>query len=228
VDAIRRSYDAVAGAYAEQLSGELAGKPVDRAMYRLFAELVRADLDAGTATGAAAPRVGDVGCGPGHVTSHLRDLGLDPVGVDVSAGMIDEARRRFPDVEFRIGSMTEHGGLGEPDGAWAGAVSAYSIVHFDAGQRRLAFTELARAVRPHGHLLVLFHIEDAQHRPGAVIHRDQWWGHDVDLDFRLLDPAEVAADLRDVGFDLIVRTDREPWPGEAPTRRSHLVARRNR
>jgi len=226
-DALRRSYDAVAEAYAAELFGELPSKPVDRALYRLFAELVRDDLDAETATGAA-PRIGDVGCGPGHVTAYLRDLGLDTVGIDVSAAMVAEARRRAPEAEFRVGSMTEVGGLGEPDAAWAGAVSAYSIVHFDTGQRRRAFAELARAIRPDGWLLVSFHIENAQQPPGTIAHVTDWWGRSVDLDFHFLEPAVVTADLADAGFTLVTRTDREPWPGrEAPTRRSHLLARRN-
>lgn len=225
-DALRRSYDAVADAYAAELFGELPAKPVDRALYRLFAELVRDDLDAGLATGGA-PRVGDVGCGPGHVTAHLHDLGLDTVGVDVSPAMVAEAKRRVPEAEFRIGSMTDVGGLGEPDAAWAGAVTAYSIVHFDTEQRRRAFAELARAIRTDGWLLVSFHIENAEQQPGTVAHVTDWWGRAVDLDFHFLDPDVVTADLADAGFALVSRTDREPWPGrEAPTRRSHLVARR--
>jgi len=227
-DRVRDAYDTVARDYADTLAGELPAKPVDRAMYRLFAELVTADLDAGGAVGASTPTVGDVGCGPGHVAAHLAGLGLRPVGVDLSPGMITEARRRFPHLEFRVGSMLDPGGLGDPDGAWDGAVAAYAIVHFDAAARALALAELARAVRPGGWLLLAFHIEDEQTGPGGTHHLADWWGHEVDLDFHFIDPVEVAAQLSAAGFAVAVHTHRQPWPGEAPTRRALLLAQRDR
>src|SRR2546429_4311974 len=113
VDHVRASYDAVARRYAEEIAGELATKPVDRALYGLFAELV-----VGT--------VGDVGCGPGHLTAHLADLGLRPVGVDPSPGMIEVARARYPGLTFEPGSFA---GLPVEDAGWAGAVAPYSIIH---------------------------------------------------------------------------------------------------
>ena len=55
--ATRRSYDLVAERYADELSAELAGKPLDRGLLDALAEL-------------SAPGVMvDVGCGPGHVTA---------------------------------------------------------------------------------------------------------------------------------------------------------------
>jgi SAM-dependent methyltransferase len=66
------AYDAVASKYAELLRDELSGKPVDRALLGLFAELV-----------GVGSRVADLGCGPGRVTGHLAPLGLDAFGVDL-------------------------------------------------------------------------------------------------------------------------------------------------
>ena len=92
MDPVRASYDTIAGRYAQEIGGELAGKPVDRALYALFAELV----GAGT--------VGDVGCGPGHVTAHLAGLGVRTVGVDLSPGMVAVARARYPESSSRASS----------------------------------------------------------------------------------------------------------------------------
>ena len=55
-DAARRSYDTVAEQYADGFRGELAHKPLDRALLGSLIE----------AAGAGAP-VADLGCGPGHV-----------------------------------------------------------------------------------------------------------------------------------------------------------------
>lgn len=42
----------------------------------------------------AKGRVLDIGVGPGRVSLHLQSMGLEPVGVDLSDGMLEVARRR--------------------------------------------------------------------------------------------------------------------------------------
>lgn len=210
MDAVRASYDAVARRYAQEVGGELSVKPVDRALYGLFADLV----------GSGAP-VGDVGCGPGHVTSHLAGLGLRPHGVDLSPGMVEVARDRYPGVEFSVGSFTAL-----PDVAWAGAVVPYSVIHLDDAERPDAWRALARAIRPGGWLLVAFHVEAPDQPAGSTQHTTTWWESDVDLHFHFLDPVVVARELAEAGFDLVARTDREPWPEvEYQSRRCYLLAR---
>lgn len=85
VRATRAGYDAVAADYSEWVSDDLAAKPLDRALLTAFAELVHADR--------AGP-VGDLGCGSGRVTAHLRCLGLSAFGVDLSPLPWSGARTR--------------------------------------------------------------------------------------------------------------------------------------
>src|SRR5512139_3869931 len=113
----RTSYDTVARSYAELLRDGLAGLPYLRAALALFAGLV-ADGDGGP--------VADVGCGPGHVTAHLRGLGVDAFGVDLSPGMIDVARREHPGIRFDVGSMTA---LDLPGASLGGLLAFWSLVH---------------------------------------------------------------------------------------------------
>jgi hypothetical protein len=97
----------------------------------------------------------------------------------------------------------------------------------DRDGRRAAALELARAITPGGWLLVAFHVSMADHPPGSVEHVSSWWDTEVELDFRFLDPGELAADLEAAGFRMMSRTDREPWPEvEQPSRRSYILARR--
>lgn len=59
MNSVRSSYDAVAADYATLLSGELEGKPLDRAMLAAFAECVRGDgPGAGRSRTWAADRAG--------------------------------------------------------------------------------------------------------------------------------------------------------------------------
>ena len=83
----RSSYDTDAPGYAEKVSGLLDESPYLRASLALFAELVHR---------AGGGPVADVGCGPGYVTRHLHDAGVDVFGIDLSPEMITIARRDRP------------------------------------------------------------------------------------------------------------------------------------
>jgi ubiquinone/menaquinone biosynthesis C-methylase UbiE len=210
-ESTRKSYDAVARRYAEEIGGELAGKPLDRALLACLVELCNAS--------DAAP-IGDVGCGPGHVAAYLDTLRATVIGVDLSPGMIEVARERRPNLRFEVGSLLE---LPAGDSAWAGAVCAYSIIHLNADERSAAYSELARVVATGGWLLVAFHIDEGE----PVRHVDEWWGQPVNLDFHFLDPADVSAGLEAAGFAVMSRTDRRPNPAvEVETRRCYLLAQR--
>jgi len=44
----------------------------------------------------------DVGCGTGRAVAELRARGIQALGIDISQQMIETARNRFPDEDFRI------------------------------------------------------------------------------------------------------------------------------
>jgi trans-aconitate methyltransferase len=92
---VRQTYDRVAGEYAARIFDELDGKPFDRAILDRFGDLVR----------PLGP-VCDLGCGPGQVTRYLAGRGLETVGVDLSPGMIAEARRLNPGLPAIIDRTT--------------------------------------------------------------------------------------------------------------------------
>ncbi|HEX4754809.1 MAG TPA: class I SAM-dependent methyltransferase [Candidatus Dormibacteraeota bacterium] len=203
---LRASYDAVAQAYERRYSEELRHKPLDRALLRVFAD------DVGTAS-----VVGDAGCGPGHITAHLYELGLRPVGIDLSPRMIELARERFPDVDFAVGSMLA---LPADDHSWAGMVAFYSIIHLTSEELPVAFAEFARVLAPGGPALLTFHVGD------EVRHVDELLEQPVDVDFHLRQPADVIKLLRAAGFDVEMSMERAPYISiEAPTQRGYVLAR---
>jgi len=207
LNAVRAAYDTVAVDYAELLRTELAGKPTDRMMLRLFAELVGA--------GGNAP-VADVGCGPGRVTAYLHSCGLTVFGVDLSPAMIAVARQSFPTLEFEVGSMSA---LDLEDGALGGIVAWYSIIHTPPERLARVFAEFNRVLRPGGYLLLSFQVGD------ALVHLEHAYGHEVSLDVYRLSPDRVSELLRDSGLVVRTRLEREP---DAPERlpQAYLIARR--
>jgi SAM-dependent methyltransferase len=50
--------------------------------------------------GKSAPRVLDMGCGVGQFTHWLQAAGYEVLGIDRSAEMLAEAKRRFPEVRY--------------------------------------------------------------------------------------------------------------------------------
>lgn len=54
----------------------------------------------GGAGGPARARLLDLGCGPGHYAGRLAEAGHDAVGIDLDAGMIATASRRYPAASF--------------------------------------------------------------------------------------------------------------------------------
>ena len=207
----RASYDAVAAAYAEALSDELARKPLDRALLTAFAEQVRE-------VGSDERRVWDVGCGPGHVTAFLAGLGVRAAGVDLSGEMTGQAAKRHPDLTFSTGSMTA---LPAADASWDGLVSFYSLIHMiDDADLRAALAEFRRVLADGGLLLLAVHAGE------ETRHLAEWFGAEVDVSFRFFDPAWLSAELERAGFAVESLTRRQPYPGaEVATPRAYILAR---
>ncbi|MFF9351356.1 class I SAM-dependent DNA methyltransferase [Streptomyces sp. NPDC014734] len=206
LDATAHAYDDVADLYFGLVRDSLDGLPLDRATLAAFAEVVRA-----TGPGPVA----ELGCGPGYLTAHLRDLGLDVFGVDLSPVMIGLAREAYPDLRFEVGSMDALAGLGLADGALRGIVSWYSVIHVPPRELPPYFAEFGRVLAPGGHLLLAFFEAEG----GPVTPFD----HKVTTAYRW--PVDELAGLAGTaGFVEVGRILREPLEGER-FRRGHLLMR---
>jgi SAM-dependent methyltransferase len=177
---VERSYDRVAAEYARRIFGELEHKPLDSELLDRFAAQVH----------GLGP-VCDLGCGPGQVARYLHGRGVPIIGLDLSSEMLDQARRLYPDIEFRQGNMLS---LEIEDGTWAGIVSFYSIIHLSRSELGAALAEVKRVLRPGGLLLLAFHVGD------EPIHLDEWWGQEVTPDFHFFRFEEVADSLKSSGI----------------------------
>jgi ubiquinone/menaquinone biosynthesis C-methylase UbiE len=206
-NSIRESYDRLAEEYARRIADELQHKPLDRELLDCFAQQT---------TGRG--EVCDMGCGPGHVARYLRDAGASVFGLDLSPGMLEQARKLNPDISFREGNMLA---LDILDGALAGIAAFYAIVNIPKLSLPVVFREIQRVLQPGGLLLLAFHTGN------EVLHEDELWGQKISMDFLLLQPSEIRLDLEVAGFTIEEVVEREPYPDvEYPSRRAYIFARK--
>jgi ubiquinone/menaquinone biosynthesis C-methylase UbiE len=205
----RDGYDAMAEGYAAHFGHHLDGKPVEHGMLAAFASLVRA---------TGNPAVADIGCGTGVATGTLRDLGVDPTGIDLSPNMIEQASRRHPDLEFTVGSMTD---LDLPDDHFGGVCAWYSTIHVPDTHLRQAFSEFHRVLAPGGLVLLAFQVGD---QPRQLT---EAFGTSVDVLFHRRRPAAVASELAAARLPVYAQTVRESNDdGMESTPQAFLIARK--
>ncbi len=99
-------------------------------------------------------RAVDFGCGTGRSTRFLRELGYQPIGVDISAAMLAKARARDASGDYRLVVDGETGDLpaGEADLIFAG----FTFDNVPTRERKVAlFTALRRLLAAEGRLVML-------------------------------------------------------------------------
>ncbi len=94
-------------------------------------------------------RILDVACGTGTSTVSLAKRGADLVGLDFSTGMIIEARRRHPGIEFVQGDATA---LPFGDCEFDGVTISFGLRN--VREPHLALAEMFRVLKPGGRVVV--------------------------------------------------------------------------
>lgn len=103
---------------------------------------------AGDVTGR---RILDAGCGSGPLFAALRDRGAIVTGIDASAGMLEQARRRLgPGADLRVADLASP--LPFPDEAFDDVITSLVLHYLEDWGPTLA--ELRRVLTPGGRLIV--------------------------------------------------------------------------
>lgn len=205
---IRENYDRLAEEYTRHLSDELKGKPLDRELLDRFAAEV-----------GRQGKVCDIGCGPGHVTRYLRDAGVNIFGLDLSSGMVEQARQQNPGISFQVGDMTA---IDLPDQSLAGIVAFYAIVNIPEASLSSVFREMWRVLQPKGRLVLSFHIGDEIIRPDAL------FGQPISMEFFFFQPIDIRRMLEAEGFEIKDVVERGPYSPdvEYQSRRAYIFAQK--
>lgn len=202
----RDGYDIVAEDYATLIPGLSAETSLDVAVIDDFA---------GRCLDTPLGPVADVGCGTGRVSAHLAARGVDVFGVDLSPGMLDVARRTYPQLRFEVGVMED---LPIQDAALGGLLAWYSLIHTAPSRLSAVVSEFARVLKAGAWLLTAF-----QAGEGQRLERSTAYGHTVTMtNYR--HAAQHVISLMDAGgFNLHTRLHRSP-EGVETTHQAVLLA----
>jgi len=206
---LRSAHDVLAAVYVDRLATILDQMPIERAVLGLFAELVR---EGGTGTD-----VGDIGCGTGRLAPYLSSQGLSPHGVDLSPEMIRVAQRDYPGHPFQVADLRA---LPFEDARLDGVVAWYSLMYLPPEHRSSAFGELARVVKPGGHVATAFKLGDSTPRRGG---RSLDLG--IEFDIYWLSRQEMENRFTDAGFQVVFWAERPAEPDELQPQ-GYLIAER--
>ena len=100
----------------------------------------------------------DAGCGPGHLTDHLRSLDIDAIGIDLVPEFMEHARAAYPTGRYALGSMSQ---LPVPDQSIAGILCWFSLIHLPPNDIGSVLAELRRVAAPEATLVTgFFHGEE--------------------------------------------------------------------
>jgi ubiquinone/menaquinone biosynthesis C-methylase UbiE len=88
----------------------------------------------------------DLGCGTGFSAGYFMSKGMKVEGADLSSGMINIAKRNYPDIKFSIADMRKFKPEIKTDAVWAG----YSVFHFEQSDFEKTLKTVKTYLKPQG------------------------------------------------------------------------------
>jgi 2-polyprenyl-3-methyl-5-hydroxy-6-metoxy-1,4-benzoquinol methylase len=197
------------------------GEHLARSQRRVFAELI-----ARVGRPAPAARALDVGTGAGRWARTLADAGYRTTGIDLQTRLVEDARARFPELEFEAIAVQDFRAEEPFD-----LVSTVTVLqHVPFAEQRVVAQRLRELLRTGGHAVVLEHVRDqAPHVFSRTA--DGWDALFRDAGFALVHACPFGYNPALRGYSALRRRLRRPeWSRRdaAELRPEDVVARRPR
>lgn len=137
-------------------------------------------------------RVLDAGSGSGVPTSkYLSEKGLRVTGIDISDGMLEEARRNVPDAEFKKMNMRE---LQFSDAYFDGIISVFAVFHVPREFHEDVFSEFHRTLKKGGILMINQSVREMNGISRFFGEPMMWSNHH---------PQDTLQMIKDRGFEIV-------------------------
>jgi SAM-dependent methyltransferase len=141
-DATLRAYDSGAAAFAQDWHEQPPPADLHTIVRRFF----------------RPGRTADIGCGSGRDVAWLSANGFPAVGYDLSAGLLAQARARYPDLAFHSAALPALEGIA--DASFANVLCETVIMHLDRALIAPSVRRLLDIVKPGGVLYLSWRVTD--------------------------------------------------------------------
>jgi SAM-dependent methyltransferase len=141
-----KAYDTRAADYAKDWHDQPAPADLHAIVRRFFR------------SGATA----DIGCGSGREVGWLNTNGFPAIGFDGSPGLLAEAKRRYPDAEFRLAALPELDGIAA--GSFDNVLCETVIMHLPRAAIAPSARRLIEIVKSGGILYLSWRVEKTDRR----------------------------------------------------------------
>lgn len=98
----------------------------------------------------------DIGCGAGRTSWGLKQMGYEVTAIDLSAPLIEAAKRNYPDIDFGVGDATK---LEFPDNTYDMVLFSFNGIDglFPVAKRLTAISEIRRVLKSGGVFVMSTH-----------------------------------------------------------------------
>ncbi|XUW93629.1 methyltransferase domain-containing protein (plasmid) [Burkholderia sp. M6-3] len=107
-------------------------------------------------------RTADVGCGSGRDAAWLASNGFPTMGFEPSKGLLEEARRRHPDIQFQVAALPELEGVA--DASFQNVLCETVIMHLEAELIVPSVRKLLDIAEPGGTLYLSWRVTEGKDR----------------------------------------------------------------
>lgn len=169
-----------------------------------------AEMEKFTSFIPTSSKVLDAGCGPGRDSRILKDKGYDVTGVDISEGLLNEAKKEYKDIEFVLGNLLS---LPFPAKTFDGVWSQASLVHLETPEdTQKAIQEFYRVLKTDG--IVYLSVKELTGNQKTAVVSDTLSNHD--RFFQYYTKEEITKMLETAGFEVLFIENNVPDPAGRP------------
>jgi len=125
----------------------------------------------------------DAGCGVGQDCKYMQEKGFETIGIDLSRGMLEVAKERYPQGRFQLMDMAN---IAYPDNTFDGIVSNCSLFHIPTEMLPQVLESFKRVLKPDGKLLLILQEENEQvmveepYRPGTYLYMNYFSSENIE------------------------------------------------
>ncbi|MBU1119311.1 class I SAM-dependent methyltransferase [Patescibacteria group bacterium] len=148
----------------------------------------------------------DAGCGNGVDSVYVKKLGFDVVGVDMSEKMLEIARSKYPEIDFRQGDMRK---LGFKENELDGIIASCSLIHIPKKDVLKTLQQFARFLKKEGVIYI-----QLQSGKSEEIFIEEPFKPDEKLFLNIFSLTEIECCLVKAGFNIIRKYERKSQKNE--------------